>query len=120
MAPRMGAEGTETEPCLVTLSLGLFRQWDRICICSVLPAQAELQCTCVICCRGWVLANRPCLLIFVKCWVNRGLSENSMWRSDLALQLLSRLPSSEADAHSASLQDHVKPLGCPSFSLSPE
>lgn len=57
-----------------------------------------------------------------------GLPENSVWRSDPALPLLSHLPSSEAGAPSALLQlftgesgqDHVKPLGCPSFSCSPE
>lgn len=50
-----------------------------------------------------MLASLPCLPIFVKCQVNRGLSENSVWRSGPALQVLSHLPSPEADAHSALL-----------------
>lgn len=52
-----------------------------------------------------MLAILPCLPIFVKCQVNHGPSENIVWRSDPALQLLSHLSSSETlDAHSASLQ----------------
>lgn len=127
MALRIGAERTETETCLVRLPW--VRQGD-VCAYSARACSPgpELQCTCVTHCSGCVLARLPCLPILVKCQVNRGLPENSVWRSDPALPLLSHLPSSEAGAPSALLQlftgesgqDHVKPLGCPSFSCSPE
>lgn len=82
---------------------------------------SELQGICGIHCRRWVLARLPCLPVFVKCQVNRGLSENSVWRCGPALQLLHHLPSSEADAHSALLQlftGRVCPEPCQTSGLS--
>lgn len=40
-ANKCGFEGTVTENCLVTLSLGFFRQRSHICTCSMLAVQAQ-------------------------------------------------------------------------------
>lgn len=81
-----------------------------------LRSRPELQTLAWMCCRA--LASLPCWPVFWKCQVKCGLSEKSVWTSDLTLQLLRHVLSPEASSLSLppaprwqSIQHHLKPPG---------